>query len=439
MTVQTTLGINRDDANLLSPGYPIVGGDTSGQNLILRSTNAAQKGSVLLDEVTPSASSTSGTLTSLGGIAAKGNFFTAAGFLSQQDSFSVGQVNVLQAGSGYPTGFVPPVTISPPNETVGGTQASAVARMSGGALSTIVVTNPGSGYLTPPTITIGDPYGATDWVAGQTAVLNSYIRVFNANNNGFTYFYQVTSAGALGTSRPTHTSSSAANGSATLNFAAQLPIVVATLGLTSMVHSGAIHQTGNIVNTQVSAGGSGYTTNPIVEFEPPSTPGGRLPRAFARIASGAVTAIEIIDPGSGYLFQPTVTIRGGGGTGAAATAIIGNSAIKPIVGTTVTNSTTYTIDFGMRGHNILFHTTNTNLTVAYNTENGFPQGRQVTFYVKNTSGGTITITFSNQTAANTNTNTSTPSISSGRTARFDLFVLEQTNLTSAVYATWITS
>ncbi len=60
--------------------------------------------------------------------------------------------------------------------------------------------------------------------------------------------------------------------------------------------------------------GQGYTSEPSVLIEPPTTPGGVQAQATASIDPilGIVNAITITDPGSGYDFQPTVTISGGG-------------------------------------------------------------------------------------------------------------------------------
>jgi len=45
--------------------------------------------------------------------------------------------------------------------------------------------------------------------------------------------------------------------------------------------------------------------------------------ATATVTGGVVTAINLINPGRGYTSLPTVTLTGGGGTGAIAVAIKG--------------------------------------------------------------------------------------------------------------------
>jgi hypothetical protein len=82
----------------------------------------------------------------------------------------------------------------------------------------------------------------------------------------------------------------------------------------------------------VTSGGSGYTTAPTVTFSAGAGTNIIAPTAIgtATISGGAVTAINLSRDLTGvtyyaegqYTTPPTITITGGGGTGAAATAII---------------------------------------------------------------------------------------------------------------------
>jgi hypothetical protein len=72
---------------------------------------------------------------------------------------------------------------------------------------------------------------------------------------------------------------------------------------------------------KITNGGSGYTSNPTVTI---SGGGGSNAAATAYVGStGAVTAILLTNYGSGYTSAPTVSFSGGGGAGAAATAQVG--------------------------------------------------------------------------------------------------------------------
>jgi FtsP/CotA-like multicopper oxidase with cupredoxin domain len=79
-----------------------------------------------------------------------------------------------------------------------------------------------------------------------------------------------------------------------------------------------IYQVSNIINTiNLTGGGSGYTSAPSVTI---SGGGGSGALATATITGGAVTGITLVSVGSGYTSVPTVTISPPGGTGVTATA-----------------------------------------------------------------------------------------------------------------------
>ena len=70
----------------------------------------------------------------------------------------------------------------------------------------------------------------------------------------------------------------------------------------------------------LSASGSGYTSNPTVSF---SGGGGSGATATAIVVGGVVRYVKIDNPGSGYTSAPAVAFSGGGGSGAVATSAIG--------------------------------------------------------------------------------------------------------------------
>ena len=61
---------------------------------------------------------------------------------------------------------------------------------------------------------------------------------------------------------------------------------------------------------QVSSGGTGYNSSPVVTISPPSTDWGVLATAVAEVTNGSVTAIEIVSSGRGYSTTPTISIAG---------------------------------------------------------------------------------------------------------------------------------
>jgi hypothetical protein len=61
---------------------------------------------------------------------------------------------------------------------------------------------------------------------------------------------------------------------------------------------------------QVSSGGTGYNSNPVVTISTPSTDWGVRATAVAEVTNGSVTTIEIVSSGRGYTAPPTLTIAG---------------------------------------------------------------------------------------------------------------------------------
>ena len=61
---------------------------------------------------------------------------------------------------------------------------------------------------------------------------------------------------------------------------------------------------------QVSSGGTGYNSSPVVTISAPSTEWGIQATAVAEVVNGSVTSIEVVSSGRGYLTTPTITIAG---------------------------------------------------------------------------------------------------------------------------------
>ena len=79
--------------------------------------------------------------------------------------------------------------------------------------------------------------------------------------------------------------------------------------------------TGSVTAINVINGGSGYTTQPIVSIVGGGATSGNQAFATAQITDGSVTGIAIVNGGAGYTSVPTVSITGGGGIGATAVAV----------------------------------------------------------------------------------------------------------------------
>ena len=262
------------------------------------------------------------------------------GYLAENPYVITG-FTVSNFGVGYSS--IPAVTISAPTVTIGAElQAVGTAVLGTGGDSTkvlsITLDEAGYGYAGAPTVTIAPPVsGATVFIANTGYALNAKI-VYNNN------YYNVTAAGTTGTTAPTHTTGSVANGTATLQFVgtraqAQANVVKTKASLTAVLSGGT---TGQITNVIINNGGTGYTYGTIsVQGGTPTTAAeltidlslGDMDSTQSNVellsTPGAINYIKVVSGGSGY-GSATVTIDGDG-TGATATALVNNGALTGVV------------------------------------------------------------------------------------------------------------
>ena len=263
----------------------------------------------------------------------------------EENPYVITGFTVSNYGVGYTS--APAVTISAPTVTIGAeVQAVGTAVLGTGGNSTkvlsITLDEAGYGYAGAPTVTIDPPVsGATTFIANTGYSLNAKI-VYNNN------YYNVTAAGTTGTTAPTHTTGSVANGTATLQFVgtraqAQANVVKTKASLTAVLSGGT---TGQITNVIINDGGTGYTYGTIsVQGGTPTTDAeltfdlsvGDMDSTQSNVellsTPGAINYIKVVSGGSGY-GSAIVTIDGDG-TGATATALVNNGSIT---GITVTNA-----------------------------------------------------------------------------------------------------
>jgi hypothetical protein len=88
-----------------------------------------------------------------------------------------------------------------------------------------------------------------------------------------------------------------------------------------------------IQSIDITSGGSGYSSQPTVLISPPPDVENAIQATagVVTIVGGVITNISLLNPGRGYLTPPVITIVGGGGTGATATATMRISTIANAV------------------------------------------------------------------------------------------------------------
>lgn len=176
-------------------------------------------------------------------------------------NYSVTDIILLNGGSGY---------TSPPTVTLSN-GAKAITRLSGNVVSSCTVTEEGGNYITPPVVSFvgGGGTGAT-----AKAIIEG----------GRVLRIEMTNGGSGYTSTPTAVLSSSQNDAT----------ATATI------------ENGKVVGLTITSAGSLYTSCPRVTFAGGGTSaGGAEAVAFV---SGIVSGIELLTPGSGYTSPPTVTI-----------------------------------------------------------------------------------------------------------------------------------
>lgn len=104
---------------------------------------------------------------------------------------------------------------------------------------------------------------------------------------------------------------------------------------------------GAVAGAHMIAGGTGYSANTTVTFDPPPTnPGGVIALGVPVISGGVITAINMVKWGQGYAAAPNIIIADtGGGTGAAATPVTFLGTFQIIGISNTWNNQRYTLGF----------------------------------------------------------------------------------------------
>jgi len=232
----------------------------------------------------------------------------------------------------------------------GGKGAKATVTVSSGVVTTITVTNGGSGYVTAPMVKIiGGGTGATatatisggavtaiNVTAGGTGYSLAEVQFISGGSGAIAT--SVTSGGAITAINVTAIGSKYDSSPEVRIYGGGGRIATATASVADMVNTIAI-----------TNGGSGYTSAPDISITGGNGSGAT---AVATITDGIVTGITITARGTGYTAVPTVSFSGGEGTGAAATVTVARGVSSIAVtdgGSGYTGSPTVYIGTGTEG------------------------------------------------------------------------------------------
>lgn len=221
-----------------------------------------------------------------------------------------------------------------------GTQAYASCTLTGNAITTVTLDYAGYGYTTTPEVSTSPGIVKdADWSPSVAYVTGDILK------SGLKY-YEVTTGGTTGTTAPTHTSGSVANGTSVLLYVGRDATLAASTTKTNAEISLEISPgTDAVFKVIITSPGTKYVETPTITFTSPETLGGTTATGTVVLgASGAVSYIAINDPGNGYIATPTATITTPKITFHGATAVndstesITYSGHRLVTGDTVTYS-----------------------------------------------------------------------------------------------------
>jgi Domain of unknown function (DUF4815) len=152
-------------------------------------------------------------------------------------------------------------------------------------VTSVEITNSGSGYTSAPTVAFSEPFTAAQWSSGGAVTVGSYVK---NTVSGVTYYWKVIDGTTLGTVAPSQTVQN---------------------------------------ETETQSNGT------VLEFV------GIRAMGTAQVSGGFLAAIQITNPGHGYAVPPTITLTGGGGSGATTLPISGNLDFTKLVKQIYTTNT----------------------------------------------------------------------------------------------------
>jgi len=250
---------------------------------------------------------------------------------------SVGSVGITATGSGYTT--PPNVTVSAPNQA-NGVQATIVASISNAAstITNISITSGGSGYTSFPSVTIAaptSPYGVQAQ-AVVTSITGGAVSSIQITNPGYGYSTAPSVTFSSGSAAATAVVGSGLVSSLSITNAGSGYTSAPTISFSGGGGSGAAAVAGPLtfktgtIGILVTSSGTGYSSTPSVVIDAAPS-GGTNAAATAIVFGGQVTQVIVTNPGAGYTTVPSVSFSGGSPTTAAtATALLTSDSLSDV-------------------------------------------------------------------------------------------------------------
>ena len=250
---------------------------------------------------------------------------------------SVGSVGITATGSGYTT--PPDVTVSAPNQA-NGVQATIVASISNAAstITNINITSGGSGYTSFPSVTIAapsSPYGVQAQ-AVVTSITSGAVSSIQITSPGYGYSSAPAVTFSSGSAAATAVIGSGLVSSLSITNAGSGYTSAPTISFSGGGGSGAAAVAGPLtfktgtIGILVTSSGTGYSSTPSVVIDAAPS-GGTNAAATAIVFGGQVTQIIVTNPGAGYTTVPNVSFSGGSPTTAAtATALLTSDSLSDV-------------------------------------------------------------------------------------------------------------
>lgn len=255
----------------------------------------------------------------------------------------VTSISLSNGGSGYSAEKPPTVAII---TTTGGSGATAEAVVNAsGVITAINVTNQGTGYnnSSPPSVFIGSP-APDDLATGTAVVLDGQVIAVEINNpgSGYTAAPQIffSGGGATGNGNVQGTVDLAGGSVAGVTITNMGGAVGPTNAVATLGAGGSL--TGIATSNTPAGRGWGFISAPTVLIGAPLV---RQATASATQSGGMVTAVNVGNPGAGYLSAPAVTFANTGWRGytAAPRVRFTSNGITGALATAVRNATNETI------------------------------------------------------------------------------------------------